>query len=51
MIRIRHPDGRFDMVKTARLDDLIETKKLVALSAQAAGWSWGKTRFADQGLK
>jgi len=37
MIRIQHSDGRFDMVKAARLDDLIQLKKISGFM-RSSGW-------------
>ncbi len=37
MIRIRYSDGRFDMVKAARLDHLIETEQIEGFK-RANGW-------------
>ncbi len=37
MIRIQHSDGRFDMVKAARLDDLIQLKRISGFM-RSSGW-------------
>jgi len=37
MIRIRHLDGRFDMVKAARLDDFIKLQKISGFR-RSSGW-------------
>lgn len=37
MICIRHPDGRFDMVKETRLEYLISTKQISGFR-RASGW-------------
>lgn len=37
MIRIQHSDGRFDMVKAARLDDLIQLEKISGFM-RSSGW-------------
>ena len=37
MIRIRHPDGKYDMVKVTRLDYLIAEKRISGF-CRAMGW-------------
>lgn len=37
MIRIRYPDGRFDIVKATRLDFLIESEEIEGFK-RANGW-------------
>ncbi|WP_197463694.1 GSU3473 family protein [Desulfuromonas sp. DDH964] len=37
VIRIRYPDGRFDMVKATRLNTLIETEEIEGFK-RASGW-------------
>jgi len=38
MIRIRYPDGRYDMVKASQLDRLIESGRIRAFKRQE-GWA------------
>lgn len=50
MIRIRYPDGRFDMVKATRLDDLIESEEIEGFR-RVTGWVvLGKDPVRGQGL-
>lgn len=37
LIRVRYPDGRYDMVKSFRLDHLIETNTIHSFK-RASGW-------------
>lgn len=37
MIRIRYPDGKYDMVKITRLDDLIASKRIFGFR-RATDW-------------
>jgi len=49
MIRIRYPDGRFDMVKVARLNALIETEEIEGFK-RASGWvALGRDPVRGQG--
>ncbi|WP_432822468.1 GSU3473 family protein [Trichloromonas sp.] len=37
LIRVKYPDGRYDMVKNFRLDHLIETRAIYSFK-RASGW-------------
>jgi hypothetical protein len=49
MIRIRYPDGRFDMVKASHLDRLIATRQIRSFKRESGWVVLGKGPIRRQG--